>query len=93
VTATVVADAEREAGKAGMTLEAFLREWCARGSQGLKAEWLTNRVTQSNQTGETAWQRSQRERVAEMTGGLVSRKVPENKETIDAIPVASRIAS
>ena len=25
-----------------MTLSDFLAEWCERGSQGLKAEWLTN---------------------------------------------------
>lgn len=43
VTATVIAEAQSEAGKAGMTLEAFLREWCVRGSQGLKAEWLAPR--------------------------------------------------
>ena len=40
VTATVVDSARSEAVKAGMTLEAFLRVWCARGSQGLQAEWL-----------------------------------------------------
>ncbi len=40
VTQTVVEGARREADKAGMTLEEFLREWCLRGSQGLKAEWL-----------------------------------------------------
>lgn len=42
VTATVLDGARTEAGKAGMTLDAFLREWCTRGSQGLKAEWLPN---------------------------------------------------
>lgn len=40
VTETVVAEAVREAGKAGMTLEAFLSVWCSRGSQGLQADWL-----------------------------------------------------
>lgn len=40
VTATVVAAAIGEAAKAGMTFEAFLRVWCARGSQGLQADWL-----------------------------------------------------
>ena len=43
VTQTVLDDAQREAAKAGMTLEAFLREWCSRGSQGLKAEWLSGK--------------------------------------------------
>ena len=40
VTATVIASATAEAQKAGMTLDAFLRVWCARGSHGLQADWL-----------------------------------------------------
>jgi hypothetical protein len=40
VTQTVVDSARKEAAIANMTFEAFLREWCERGSQGLKAEWL-----------------------------------------------------
>lgn len=42
VTDTVISGAREEAAKAGMTLEAFLRVWCTRGSQGLQAEWLTS---------------------------------------------------
>ena len=40
VTATVLEGAQKEANKAGMPLESFLRLWCARGSQGLQAAWL-----------------------------------------------------
>lgn len=40
VTQTVVDGADTEAKAAGMTLEAFLRVWCVRGSQGLQADWL-----------------------------------------------------
>jgi hypothetical protein len=40
VTATVLAGAQREAEKAGLSLEAFLQVWCTRGSQGLQADWL-----------------------------------------------------
>lgn len=40
VTTTVIDGARCEALKAGMAFEAFLREWCIRGSQGLKADWL-----------------------------------------------------
>lgn len=40
VTATTLEGARREAERAGMTLEAFLRVWCRRGSQGLEADWL-----------------------------------------------------
>jgi len=40
VTATVIDAATSEASKAGMTLDAFLRVWCFRGSQGLQADWI-----------------------------------------------------
>jgi hypothetical protein len=40
VTASVVDGAAEEARKAQMTLEAFLKLWCFRGSQGLMAEWI-----------------------------------------------------
>jgi hypothetical protein len=40
VSATAVEEARKEAAKAGMSLEAFLRVWLRRGSQGLEASWL-----------------------------------------------------
>lgn len=40
VTETVLAEAKREASKAGLPLERFFTIWCARGSQGLQADWL-----------------------------------------------------
>jgi len=40
VTPTVIDGARAEAEKAGLSLEDFLRVWCARGSQGLQADWL-----------------------------------------------------
>lgn len=40
VTVTVLREAAREAAKAGLTLTRFLEIWCARGSQGLQADWL-----------------------------------------------------
>lgn len=40
VTQTTIAGATAEAAKAGMSLDAFLRVWCRRGSQGLEADWL-----------------------------------------------------
>ena len=40
VTETVINGAIAEANKLGWTLEKFLIEWCTRGSQGLKAEWV-----------------------------------------------------
>ena len=40
VTETVIDNAKREAEKAAMPLEDFLQIWCARGSQGLQADWI-----------------------------------------------------
>jgi len=54
VTETVVKGARSEANKLGWPLEKFLAEWCTRGSQGLKAEWVKDqsmsRTGQTNQT-------------------------------------------
>ena len=40
VTETVLRHAETQAQKANLQLERFLQIWCARGSQGLEADWL-----------------------------------------------------
>ena len=40
VTETVIDGAIEEAAKAGITVDAFLKIWCQRGSQGLQADWL-----------------------------------------------------
>jgi uncharacterized protein YdaU (DUF1376 family) len=50
VTETVVKGARAEAVKLGWELEKFLVEWCTRGSQGLKAEWITEKQTQNGLT-------------------------------------------
>lgn len=42
VSETVISRARAESTKASMTFAEFLAEWCERGSQGLKAEWITN---------------------------------------------------
>ena len=41
VTETVLDGAVEQAGLAGLSLEAFFKVWCRRGSQGLEASWLT----------------------------------------------------
>jgi len=40
VTETVLEQAQKEAAKANLSLEAFLRIWCFRGTQGLMADWI-----------------------------------------------------
>jgi uncharacterized protein YdaU (DUF1376 family) len=49
VTETVLKGARSEANKIGWSLEQFLIEWCTRGSQGLKAEWLKEKLTKSEE--------------------------------------------
>lgn len=46
VTARAVEGIAKEAMKAGMTLEAALRECCARGWAGFKAEWVQSKQDQ-----------------------------------------------
>jgi hypothetical protein len=76
VTTTVVDEARRECAKAGMTLENFLRVWCRRGSQGLEAAWLKpDERGHAQQSGETAYQRSMRERMQEAVPEI-ARKAP-----------------
>jgi hypothetical protein len=64
VTQTVLDGARAESQKAGMSLEAFLKVWCSRGSQGLEAEWLKP-AERAAVASETAYQRSMRLRMQE----------------------------
>jgi hypothetical protein len=71
--------------------------WCARGSQGLQADWLKpNERGGSASTGETPYQRNQRETVAKFSGGLVSKPPPAAnnptvRDVIDATAIAARV--
>ena len=40
ISQTAIDGAREEAAKIGWTLQQFLVEWCTRGSQGLKADWI-----------------------------------------------------
>lgn len=65
VTQTVIKSAIKEAEKAGMHLEQFLQIWCARGSQGLEAAWLTT-AEKRGQPTESFYERDQRLKAEEM---------------------------
>jgi hypothetical protein len=54
VTSTVLDGARKEADKLGWPLEKFLVEWCTRGSQGLKAEWVAPKQTFAQQAADIA---------------------------------------
>lgn len=65
---TAVAGARREAEKLGWTLNQFLAEWCTRGTQGLKAEWIQKDSRQIS----VAEQRLQT--MHQLTGGITTPK-------------------
>lgn len=88
VTETVLSEARRESVKAGISLERFLSIWCSRGSRGLQADWLKPHERGSAQpSGETAYQRSQRERAAEFSPSIARRAPGESfsKNIIDEV--------
>jgi hypothetical protein len=70
VSPTVLDGARAEAGKAGIDLNAFLAVWCTRGTQGLKAEWLTaeERGGKRAVDSEPAWVKARRDRYHEFIG-------------------------
>lgn len=66
ITDTAIAGIQREANKAGYTLEQALKTCCERGWTGFNADWV--KADQAKATGETAYQRSMRERFEEASG-------------------------
>jgi len=64
VSETVIKAAKDEAAKLNWSLEQFLREWCLRGSQGLKADWIKGQP----KVYESAKDRSRREIIEGLTG-------------------------
>lgn len=67
VTQTAVDAINREARRAGYTLEQALVTCCANGWRGFKAEWMQQRSQQQQAPRETAYQQQMRERVAVLT--------------------------
>lgn len=90
VTATVIASATLEAEKAAMTLEAFLRVWCARGSQGLQADWLKPSERAGPASNETAFTRDRKAKAAAWMGSLAPGKTGEviEMEAFDGTRIA-----
>ncbi len=76
LTQTAIDGIQREADRAGWTLENALRECCTRGWTGFKAVWVADKPkARESPTGETAYQRSMRERVAEFSPSI-AKKAP-----------------
>lgn len=70
VTLTVLNEARNESEKAALTLERFLCIWCARGSQGLQADWLKPHELSAGNHSEPAWRKEQRERTQRAAPGV-----------------------
>lgn len=86
VTPTVIAAAEREAAKAGLSLEQFLQVWCFRGSQGLQADWIKPdeiRAVRQSPGAEPAWRAEQRSRVQQAVPGIAARPAGSQPTVID----------
>jgi uncharacterized protein YdaU (DUF1376 family) len=82
-----------EAIKAGWTYEQAVQKAMARGWVGFEAEWVRSDRKNGHADAETTWQRSQRERVSHLTGGLVSAKPPSHSNgitTTEVIDVTAR---
>ena len=86
VSETVIEQARKEATKAGMSLNSFLKEWCLRGSQGLKAEWIKDKSQQSQQL--TPYQQSIKSAGISIFGNLEEQYAERN-----ITPVAGRLDS
>lgn len=84
LTQTAIDGIEREATKAGWTLENALRECCARGWTGFKADWVADR---QRFPAETIYQRSMREKM-EIVAPSIAAKAPSSNpnEFFDALP-------
>lgn len=78
ITATAIRGIEREARKAGISLNDALQEICARGWTGFKAEW----IEKNNLTYAERDQLARRKRWEEMTG----RKWTDETNEIDITP-------
>lgn len=88
VTATVIAGAQDEARKAGLSLEAFLKVWCRRGSQGLEADWLKPQERGSPGSGPVTFADKARERMDALTG---RKPAPATKHMGDIFDAAKQL--
>ncbi len=83
VTQTVLEQARREAEKANMSLADFLRIWCARGSQGLQADWIKpNERGQNVESFRERDERLARERVAAFAPGVAAKPRHQSNATV-----------
>lgn len=92
LTATALAGIEREASKAGYSLEDALMTCCSRGWVGFKADWVDDRPQQAAAPAESFRERDlrlARERWEQATGQRHPDSVRNDRQVIDITPAAS----
>jgi uncharacterized protein YdaU (DUF1376 family) len=82
LTQTALDGIEREAHRAGWSLENALRECCSRGWAGFKADWVSDKPRQSETFAERD-ARNARKRWEEMTGQVHPDNLPKSFEVFD----------
>jgi hypothetical protein len=80
LTQTALDGIQREASKAGWSLNEAIRETVSRGWQSFKADWVTN---SQNKPTETVYQKTQREAMEGLAPG-VARKASFNPNIFEA---------
>ena len=68
ITATVIKGIQREASKAGISLEDALAMCCERSWRGFKADWVATKPQAKASLAESAYTRQQREKWETLTG-------------------------
>jgi hypothetical protein len=82
LTQTALDGIQREADKAGWSLEDALRECCTRGWTGFKADWVSVKRG-TGQASEPKWRTDERERM-QVASPRMAAKAPSGPETFDA---------
>lgn len=85
LTETAWASVKREAQLAKLTPAQAVKMAAENSWQGFKASWVDRPTTKGRQPTESNFARERRERVHSLTGGLVSRRAPNDPDTLEMI--------
>ena len=95
LTGTAIAGLQREADKAGITLADAIAYCCEAGWQGFNAGWYAERTAGKRaaiQAGETAYQRSMRERIEEVAPDIARRAPAPRQDAADFFRTVDAVA-
>jgi uncharacterized protein YdaU (DUF1376 family) len=86
ITQTAIDGIQSEAAKAGWTLEAALRECCARGWTGFKADWVAENKQPRASPAETPYQRSMREKMEQIAPSIAAKNPNVSQRAVEINP-------